>query len=254
MQFHSYNLMPKIIQLKKDKKNFVLKTTNSSIILKYNNNTFVQTFPFFKNKHLYLFAAIKKEIMQNIKDKNIHIEKIQYRDILYFLFSPALLRSNYIYDNVAEFDISKAYITTAHNLGLLSDSFFNKMCELPKRIRLVILGSIATVLVVQEFKEGKVLTTEIKNNELLSNVWRLICKTTGEAMQQLINLSGFLFFWVDGVYFNLNVTPLLQILELIENIKGYEFKQIPLESIEKINNFCIVKKVDGISKHFFILR
>ena len=251
MLFHCYNLTPKIKSCQIKKQDFILRKTNSSLILKVANSTFVETMPFMKNKHLYLFQAVKKEILQNIEKNNILIEEFKYSDILYFSFNREAISKFTECLTVVEYDITKAYLTAAKNLKFISEEFYKKVIELPKKIRLIILGSIASTATINTYKNGELINTETKNNALLTKVWKMICKYVGDTMKHFLLMPSYLFFWVDGIFFDYSKNTIEEIETRVNSIKVFEFKKINCLSLRKQRNSIVVIKEDNIKKQFY---
>jgi hypothetical protein len=252
MQFLSYNLNPMLNELIAKKKSFVLRKTNSSLKIVYNNNTYLCNMPFFKKKHLYLFQAIKKEILENIEKFKITVLTVKYNEINYFAFNREAIKQFSECKTVVEYDITKAYLTAAVNLNFISKEFFNKFLELPKKIRLIVLGSIASLATVLTYEAGEIINKEMKNDILLTNVWKTICKEVGDKMTLLTALPSYLFFWVDGIFFDYSKNSIEDIETEINKIQNFEFKKIKCLHLVKIKNSIIVFKENNVKKQFYL--
>lgn len=150
--------------------------------------------------------------------------------------------------NVYEADITAAYYRAALNLNFISQATYTKCLGLPKSERLRLMGSIATRKVNETYKDGALLHSREKKNELLREAWFKICSYVDCAMQKLKTALGelFLFYWVDGIYFyygkeaRLVKKPEEFWRKTLHDQYHFDWKIIPLEKFEIKNcgNYC----------------
>lgn len=132
-------------------------------------------------------------------------------------------------NEVYEIDLNAAYYYAAFLLGYIDEDFFNKTLNLPKHIRLRLLGSIATRKHIEE-SDGEEITYEVVQNEKMRDVWHNIVCHVDRIMTEMAEALGdrFIFYWVDGIYFT--------------TFGEHDVPSIVVEQIAKKNNFEVKKK------------
>lgn len=216
-----------------------MKYTNSTAVLTTEHEKIVFAEERVLNKEYALRSQIKADIRRNVGviEKNPYQPKY-YRWSPYFAemrIKPGeVVRAS----DVWEIDLTKAYYFAANRLGYLSDEFFVKTLKAPKRTRLRLLGSIATITNIEEF-DGSEVTHEQKSDPLMRLVWHNIVCYVDEVMSEIaVALSDhFLFYWVDGIYFTTfgQTDVCSAIVEGIAESYGFEVHKTKLESIEVRN-------------------
>ena len=219
---------------------YVLKYTNSTAVLTTEHEKLV----FAEERVLKKEYALRSQIKADIKKNVGVIERNPYQP-KYYAWSPyfaemriqpgEVVRAN----NVWEIDLTKAYYYAANHLGYLSDEFFVKTLRAPKRTRLRLLGSIATITHIEEF-DGKELVHDQRSDPLMRLVWHNIVCYVDEVMSEIaVALQDhFLFYWVDGIYFTTfgKRDVCSAIVEGIAEQYGFEVHKEKLERIEVRND------------------
>jgi hypothetical protein len=227
-----------IEQLKKRNKDFTVKMTSNSTEVIYNDMKFLYSISEFQKKHLGLFMKMKSRVTKSIKEKNMIVPKIQpakYFDAAQF--RPIELGEFLTYDNVLELDINKAYYKVLFNLGYIEEDFYNECINLPKKIRLALVGSLATQKSIFYYENGKLERHEVTKNDTLRNVFFQLVSEVDEVLTVFQKMAGenFIFYWVDGIYLkpysNLDFNR-----KMLENKYNLDF------SIEPINRVVVYNK------------
>jgi hypothetical protein len=232
-----------IQKLVKHKKTFKVLRTNRTCTIEINDIKYIYTETILKPKYFGLMAEIKKEFLANQDELKIE-KKLSPLDIQYVDFSESLknmVDSQGLYfetENVVCMDITKAYYYTAFNLKLISKEFFTKCMKLPKHIRLMLVGSVATSKRIFDYENGKLLDVQIKEDEFLRQAWFKICDVVAQCMADIKNCIGtdFLFYWVDGIFFKPNGGENLRISSILMEHYKYKFTLEYCNKIEIINN------------------
>jgi hypothetical protein len=222
----------RITFLKRGKFDFkMVKTTNTTQLYFYNTKE-LYTYDRISPKYLHLFAEIKNHVLKNIEGRNIPNYEAERQ---YFRFSK--IPANNGKDraelfNLYEFDINKAYYFAAKNLGFISEAFFNKYINLPKSIRLKLIGSIATQKHTYKYEKGDLIDYTIENNPELRKVWFMIVNEVNNALFHFSERIGesFLFYWVDGIYCKKH-DYIEEILEELDQVFKFEFKKINIDKM-----------------------
>lgn len=220
---------------------YVLKYTNSTAILTTDSEKMVFADERVLNKEYALRAKIKKDIRQNIE--GVPLERNPYKPMYYkwsTYFAEMRIGEGEVVraTDVWEIDLTKAYYYAANRLGYLSDEFFEKTMRVPKRIRLRLLGSIATIKNVEEFDGTEVVHSQ-SSDELMRLVWHNIVCHVDEVMSEIADAlhDHFLFYWVDGIYFTTfgKADMCSSIVEGIAYSRGFEVHKQKLDKIEVRN-------------------
>lgn len=222
--------------LRRKKIPYTLKYTNSTAVLLTEHEKMVFADERVLNKEYALRAQIKADIKKNlgVVERNPYQPRY-YRWSEYFaemrIGEGEVVRAT----DVWEIDLTKAYYFAANRLGYLSDEFFDKTMKVPKRIRLRLLGSIATIKNVEEF-DGKDIVHSQTSDELMRLVWHNIVCHVDEVMTEIADAlhDHFLFYWVDGIYFTTfgKVDMCSNIVEGIAHSHGFEVHKTKLDKIE----------------------
>jgi hypothetical protein len=247
------------------KKNLV-ENKNSFVLTK---STFYEQFLFgnirydfsnaFKSfRELSLMSQFKKQVKANAhKCSAVDVRKIKYFDYskkTHIGLEPGEVR---VFKKCIEIDISAAYLYAFLNYGLIDETLFNKIIALQKFKRLPIMGAIASIKEVSEYVNGVKVSTEILKNDELRNAWFFVSLKIDEMLNQCVILSGndYLFYYVDGIYFNANEALKNKIINYFKN-KNFKSNTVICEKIEVINKgdlFNLKVFKSGIIKNFNFL-
>jgi len=172
-------------------------TYSMEIISPFINKRFMQNL--MSNRAFAAYAKIKKDI----KEKGLTPPEIKRSMLEYYKFEmPEFLKraKNTVYN----IDLKSAYATVLKNEGVITEDTFNYMARLPKKDRLACVGMLASNK--NYFFHGKDGEIEMIQNELnpLTPFFYLCIYRVQQIMNQVKNAIGndFLFYWVDGIYFN----------------------------------------------------
>ena len=231
---------------------FVISTTTNSTTIVYSDlyDKYKIVFSdgvYMSKKEMILQKKLKKEITENTKNKEIKFSS--NKKIHFFEFDNSIkymvATTGDCVDipNVMEMDITKAYYQMAYNLNYISKKFYNKCLELPKHIRLRLLGSIATKKVVEKWSDGKMQEMKVIEDLKMRDIWFEICYNVGKVMKECSNAiqDYFIFYWVDGIYFqrhprfDAELDPTKQIIQKIFQKNNLKFSINQLEKISLQN-------------------
>ena len=215
-----------IQQLKDCKKDFKISSTSNSTTLEFDYSKYLYSDAHLPRKYLNLFQKIKTEVKKNIKEKNLIVPDYQRSKYFHFKeFREIGLGEILEYKNCVELDINKAYYVALYNLGYISKEFYQMCIELPKKIRLVLVGTLATTKSVLHYTNGEISDHEIIKNDNLKNVFFHCVKVVDECLYEFSYLAKehFIFYWVDGIYLR-PYKDLKRHLKFIENRFNMQFK------------------------------
>lgn len=237
----------------------MIRTTNTTV-LKYLHVKEVYTADKIPLKYMYLFQEIKKEASKNIAKKYGNYLPDYRGQLLYFKFraqeeQPKEGKPTIIKDCL-EIDINKAYYKAALNLGIISESYYNKYINLPKDVRLKLIGAIATRKQIFNYEKGKLVNIDEETNELLRKAWFMIVNEVDSALYYFAEKLGenFIFYWVDGIYIK-NFEGYEEIKNEVSNIFKFDFSVDKIEEIkleQNKNNTTKVKVKTENKTKFFI--
>lgn len=246
-----------IKQLKEAKKDFEVRKTTKSTLIKFDNYTYMFAENHFKNEYLNLFQQIKNEVHNNINLKQItppEIKKSKYFQVANFekIGSGEFLT----FKNCFEFDINKAYYKTLYNLGYISSDFFHLCINLPKSIRLALVGTLATQKTIFYYEAGELKKFETKKDDILRKVFFQVVEYVDRALDYFSKLAkdNFLFYWVDGIYLK-DYERAQYHRDLISYEFNLDFSTEPVKEIiifnkSEVNTQLIVKKTNNKIKTF----
>ncbi len=260
----------KIDELKALSANFIVVTTSNTVNIKTHEANYL-----FAEKHYYgkifgMLAQLKKMLNDNA-DKIINCEYSgKAGDMKYFMFSESERNFKldtgvcYNIERVIEADITMAYYKALFNLGFIDEDFYLKCKNLNKEDRLILVGSIATVRIVDYYKDGVRIRSLPDKNDLFRMAWFKICSYVDSALIEIkerfdkLSPDIFLFYWVDGIYFRdfevMKNYNWQNIFKEISEKYPFDWKYTRIDKIECENHgkaFSInVVKPDGQEKLF----
>jgi len=238
---------------------YVIKTTTNSATIEYKdiNDKYKIMFSdgqYMSIKEMILQKKLKKEVKSRTKDKQIdyngeRIDFYRFDSSLKYMVDTS---GDYIeFTNILEMDITKAYYKMALNLGYISEKTYDVCLEAPKYIRLRLIGSIATSKVIETYKNKELVKIEVKEDEQLRQIWFHICYEVGKIMLECAESieDYFIFYWVDGIYFQRNMNfeqtndPSIQIIKNIfqKNKLEYCVNQLERITLQNYNDELILK-------------
>lgn len=163
--------------------------------------------------------------------------------------------------NLNETDITAAYYYSAMNLGLITYELMTEIIsnyqDRKKIKRLRILGNIASQKEVHEYKDGELTTPPyVISNKELRSAWQSICHDVDTTMIKCKQICGddFLFYYVDGIYYDNSDGKSREIKHQMK-LNGYtEAKEKSVIKVGLLNTgkrtLCCVKKSNGEKKIF----
>jgi len=221
---------------------FILKQTNYSNEIIFDGTRFL-----INNKGYNDFSVLKfrSKILSDIKHfelKNRPPKTIDKQTINYFDLGKYVNKGgNLNIEKCFCIDISGAYPTTFKNKNYITEKTFNELSEVNKIVRLKACGSIATEKIIYNFRRGVCIESELKKSEYANyffDVVKTVSKCMGRIAQSLN--KDFLFYWVDGIFFN-GEGNIKQVCQLLDSY-SYKYK------IETVESMKIIKE----KRHLFI--
>lgn len=179
------------------------------------------------------FNMIKADI-KGKRVKPIQTEKLTY-------YTHSLEEKDFFADLIFNIDIKSAYATVLKNDGLITEKTFNFLQSLPKQERLAAVGMLAGKKNVFELNsDGEIISEKVIISETADFFFYCV-KKTAEIMQKACRAlgNGFLFTWVDGIYFLENPKSAVKAGEILTEFfkdNGY------LVTFQQLNNFEIKNK------------
>ncbi len=260
----------KISELKSLSENFIVVTTSKTVNVRTRDFNYL-----FSEKHYYgkifgLLAQLKKMLTDNADVIFNCPFSGNARDVNYFMFSESKRNfkldtdKNYEIPNVIEADISMAYYKAFYILGFINEDFYLKCKNLDKEDRLILIGSIATVRIVDYYEKGVRVKSLPDKNDLFRMAWFKGCSYVDAALITLkerfneLSPDIFLFYWVDGIYFrDFQVTKNYNwqtIFKEIQELFPFEWKYVRIKKIICENDGKVFKinivKPSGETKVF----
>ena len=238
-----------IEQLKNCKKDFKVSSTSNSTMLEFDLSKYLYSDSHFSKKYLHYFQKLKKEVTKNIQEKNIIVPDYQKSKYFHFKEFEEVTQGEILeFKNCIELDINKAYYVALYNLGYISKDFFNLCIELPKKIRLALVGTLATTKSILFYEDGVIKDHEIIKNDKLRNVFFHCVKVVDECLYSFSYLAkeSFIFYWVDGIYLK-PYKDLKRHLKFIENKYNLQFstdlkeRVLILKTSEQCTNIGVFK-------------
>lgn len=190
------------------------------------------------------FAKLKKDL----KDKPVPV--IQKDKLKYFVHG---FKKDMFYSQVFNVDLKSAYATILSNDGLISTDTFDYLKKLTKQQRLAAVGMLASHKDIFSFVHGKTVSQKAEDSPLSSFFFYLV-KRTSEIMNELKGIcgQGFLFTWVDGIYFLPDEQTMSECAAYLDGINfPYSMEYLTDFKVEILPSYTLVTlKKNGESKPF----
>ena len=154
----------------------------------------------YANSRPALKNHIYKETIIDGHRRNVKI-KIERPKINYMRFSKI---ENGIYKNLVEIDLNRAYWNIALEKGYLSKELYDKGLEVPKNVRLVALGSLATVKNLYHFDGNQKTFIKEDYNKKTRPFFFEISREVDNLMSNIFDKVPVLWYWVDAFFYRLN--------------------------------------------------
>lgn len=233
-----------IKELKEAGKDFEVRKTTRSTLLIFDDFKYMFADSHFKNHHLNLFQQMKNEVQKNINEKKLMPP--EKSKSLYFKvknFEPIGLGEFYKFENCLEFDINKAYYRALFVLGYIGEKFYKTCIELPKHVRLALVGTLATQKTIFYYENGELKNFVTKKNDILRRVFFQLVSFVDKILNMFSELAGdnFIFYWVDGIYLK-NYPRAKQHKAILSKKFNIDF------SLEPIKNAMIINKSESETK------
>ncbi len=189
--------------------------------------------------HLRFIFAVKAHVEQKIKEK-ILIPKRLFKQRINF-FDPGKRRTGSTRDAV-EVDIDSAYWETAYKENVVSGPIYRYGKTVPKKVRLMALGSLAKRTTVYVFDGKKMKRDRILRNPGTEYFWNKICKTVADVMTTVaaeIPDKNYYFYWVDAIFVSKSKS---NAVKKMFAIAGYDYKTKKVEKITFSKKEIVVDK------------
>lgn len=174
------------------------------------------------NKRVFMCAnLIKSDVLKSENAKQIMASKYLKTN-----FGVSNNKNSFMAKQVLNIDISSAYATCLVNNGLITQKTFEVLKKLPKTERLPCVGMLATSHTKFYYSNGECYNVDVYRAPTAPVFFYLIDEIN-YIMQQIQFLLGenFIFYWVDGVFFNFDTPP--ETIQLVEDFltqQGYNYK------------------------------
>ena len=164
---------------------------------------------------------------------------------------------SYSAKKVLNIDINQAYATCLLRNDLITEKTFNIIKNLPKTERLPCVGMLATSHTKFHYENGNCFQVD-GFRAVTAPVFYYLIDEINYIMQNIQFLLGssFVFYWVDGVFFDFNTDK--QCVKDVENFlteNGYEYKYEDVQyfSIETDDKKMMLKMIkNGTSKQYVV--
>ena len=99
------------------------------------------------------------------------------------------------------YDLTAAYPHALYHMGLIDETMLRRLMSLPKAERLRVVGMLATKKTHIHYDGQEVVDNYTSENDT-APAFFAVCHQVGDLMMELVDHPSFLFFWVDGAYFD----------------------------------------------------
>lgn len=217
---------------------FKLQETSATQMISTPEKKYIYSANLLSRKYLYLFKEIKTHVLSQLEQYDQDLQIPEGMKPLYFHFRDFDIEPGEVlmFKDVVQYDINKAYYTIARNMGLISEEYYQKYIDLPKQIRLVLIGAMATKKRIKEFREGKLISQETKEDKILRMAFKKIVFETDKILLQMSKAlkNEFLMYWVDGIICK-NTKKVKNIVEYYSKLNKIEFSKDQLNFVEVKN-------------------
>lgn len=178
-------------------------------------------------KYLPFLGTVKKHVAKSGKEWNVDRQSIKYA-----MINPKL-KKGFQEGEFVEVDINEAYWRFAEQLQIIDDSIYRKGQTVPKQVRLIALGSLATLTEVwQVLNHGEEEKKILSEREATYTNFFKICETLSKKVMQPIFkqfASDMFLFWVDAFIMRKDVEE-----QVKKEIKLFDLglKTKPIDRIE----------------------
>jgi hypothetical protein len=220
------------------KKDFTITKTSSSVSIREKGvgNSGDKTYIYMlsggnssivKFSELNLRRQIKSHVLKNIE--GVELPELDQKNINYTRIADWVENEKHgaHLGDIVCYDINMAYYQCALILGFITKEFYERCLNLPKPVRLRLIGSIATKKRRYTYVGGKMTTEpEIIEIKKLRDVWHHIVNHVGQCMEEIAKVAGnkFLMYWVDGIYLRGKKEDWDQLMLEVSARWGFSFK------------------------------
>lgn len=253
---------------------YVLLSRNSQIIKTPEGKKIMFTDKKMNPRIFHIVRELKKESEDFLNSNKLFTTMEERGGIRYYNYSKDLP------DKLNEFyyvDISAAYITSLLNHNIISEYMFDKINSLDKKDRLIVLGMLAYEPYILTYENGerkftinengeKIIEPPIRQYNRYAPVFYLACQYIQVLMEKITeaikekrpyfyrdssNLkSNYLFYWVDGIFFQ-DPACIEKITKILDEEK-YFYKSGKCKKWELISeeNFLSISFLQGKGNDF----
>lgn len=175
----------------------------------------------YNNRVFRCASMIKSDVLKSENAQEIMASKYLKNN-----FALSDNKNSYKARQVLNIDISSAYATCLYRNELITDKTYKVLKSLPKTERLPCVGMLATSHTKFQYSNGECYNVDVFRSPTAPVFFYLIDEIN-YIMQQIQFLLGedFIFYWVDGVFFNYNTPPeKVQAIEEFLTESGYDYK------------------------------
>lgn len=179
------------------------------------------------SKHINFISTVKRHVKNKIETGRLvvgePIKKAAY-------FDPGNKRSGFV-KNAYEVDIDSAYWDTAYKFKIISRAIYRYGLTVPKKVRLMALGSLGKKTSVYYFDGKKMNTMEPIFDKDTCYFWDKICAHIGDVMTTIasnIDNNDYFFYWTDALF--VRKSAVTEVKRMVRKA-GYNYK---VEVIKKI--------------------
>lgn len=169
-----------------------------------------------------------QQVKHAAKKSNTAPEYNTASNISYFKFKEI---AEGTYQDIVEIDVNGAYWEIAYRRGIIPKKIYQKGLTVPKRVRLIALGAMATQKRIWEYSPEikKYIAHEPKFDPVLRSYFFDIAKQLDDIMLGAVNFPDVLFYWVDAFFLQRSKA---EAITAAINAAGLSCKLIELDRIE----------------------
>lgn len=232
--YNEYIEMAKVVGLP-----FSVKISNYTMEIEtlYERRLFLQNVT--TNSAFMAGAMVKKQVKQCGKEMPF----IKMADLVYYELAD-IERLLSAPNQVFCIDIKKAYPTALYNYGAIDKYCYDFLGTISKKDRLAALGMLASNKRIFDYDENGVNYRIVHEKSSLKEWFFLCVLQTQKIMFDLKRILGdsFLFFWVDGIYFD--------DIEKVELVENYLRQNNYSNTFERLNCFNVIRE-EGYNNIFY---